>query len=577
MTEQAGFALTRIVPTMAQSRVIEGVLAAASCAYWWQWAGRAFTMSCHPLHKEKIASSVRGREWSEGGRNWLRRHGRRAPRGLHATLRVVTRTSLLVASAAVLLLATALRLPGLAAQSLWTDEIYSVESARWPLPVLLEVQDGHPPLYGLLLKALDQVAPSDLNGRFVSAVAGVAAVAAMLVLGCTITDRRTAVVAALLLAIAPLHVWYSREGRMYSLVALCSIVASWLFVRALRSGGWGAWAGYAVVSAVGLFTHYLYGAVVLAQAVFVVVERFADTVALRRLAIVGGLLLALGALALPMLGREAIGFVGHWRGFEWLAVPYTAYTFVGGFGLGPPVDLLHRERGLGTIAAYWPEVAAVTLVGVALVWAAVRAVPSLGAWGVYLVLWLLLPAVVVFAGAWVKDGAFNVRYLFSTFPAFVLLAASGITRAPRWYGRACLAALVVLAAVSISRDRLDPRYVREDLRGAARYLRAHAAGAEPVTVSAQYVIAGLQHYDGQLPLAPLAIRPLQSPADAEAVLASLSTSGRWLVLSREWEDDPAGYLPRAIAAHARDAEVAWFPGIRIFRFHPPPRAADESR
>ena len=151
-------------------------------------------------------------------------------------------------------------------------------------------------------------------------MAGVAAVAAMLVLGCTITDRRTAVVAALLLAIAPLHVWYSREGRMYSLVALCSIVASWLFVRALRSGGWGAWAGYAVVSAVGLFTHYLYGAVVLAQAVFVVVERFADTVALRRLAIVGGLLLALGALALPMLGREAIGFVGHWRGFEWLAV-----------------------------------------------------------------------------------------------------------------------------------------------------------------------------------------------------------------------------------------------------------------
>ena len=70
----------------------------------------------------------------------------------------MTRTSLLVASAAVLLLATALRLPGLAAQSLWTDEIYSVESARWPLPVLLEVQDGHPPLYGLILKALDQVA-----------------------------------------------------------------------------------------------------------------------------------------------------------------------------------------------------------------------------------------------------------------------------------------------------------------------------------------------------------------------------------------------------------------------------------
>ena len=489
----------------------------------------------------------------------------------------MTRTSFLVASAAVLLLATALRLQGLNDQSLWTDEIYSVESSRWPLPVLLEVQDGHPPLYGLLLKGLDQIAPSDLNGRFISAVAGVMAVGAMLVLANAIADRRTSVVAALLLAIAPLHVWYSREGRMYSLVALCSIVASWLFVRAVRSRGWGAWAAYAVISAVGLSTHYLYGAVVLAQAVFVVVERFDDTVALRRLTFVGGLLMALGVLALPMVGQEAVGFVGHWRSFEWAAVPYTAYTFLGGFGLGPPVDLLHRQRTLGTIANFWPELMAVTFVGVALGWAAVRAVPSLGAWGVYLVLWLLVPAAVVFGGAWVKNGAFNVRYLFSTFPAFVLLTAAGITRAPRWYGRACLAALVVLAAVSISRDRLDPRYAREDLRGAARYLREHAAGDAPVTVSAQYVIQGLQHYDDQLDLAPLPIRPLQSPADAEAVLGTLRSSGRWLLLSREWEDDPAGYLSRAIAAETSDAEVVRLPGIRVFRFSHPVPPADGSR
>src|SRR5262245_54478730 len=71
-----------------------------------------------------------------------------------------------VAGGAILLLAVALRLPGLDEQSLWTDEVYSAESARWPLPVLLTVQDGHPPLFGLVLKALDRVHPSDLHGRF---------------------------------------------------------------------------------------------------------------------------------------------------------------------------------------------------------------------------------------------------------------------------------------------------------------------------------------------------------------------------------------------------------------------------
>jgi hypothetical protein len=85
--------------------------------------------------------------------------------------------------------------------------------------------------------------------------------------------------------------------------------------------------------------------------------------------------------------------------------------------------------------------------------------------------------------------------LFGTFPAFVLLAAAGIARAPRRYGVACLSALVLLSAVSIGRDRLDARYAREDLRGAARYLREHVRDGIPVTVSAHYVIEGLEHYD----------------------------------------------------------------------------------
>jgi mannosyltransferase len=478
----------------------------------------------------------------------------------------VTRTTLLVACAAVMLLAAALRLQGLDEQSLWTDEIYSVESSRWALPILLSVQDGHPPLYGLILKGLDQIAPNDLNGRYVSAFAGIAAVGAMLALGCAIADRPTAVVAGLLLAVAPLHVWYSREGRMYSLVALCALVASWFFVRALRGGGWRSWTGFAVVSALGLTTHYLYGAVLLAQGTFVAIERFGDALALRRFALVGAMLVALAVLGLPLVGQEAVGFVGHWRSFEWLSVPYTVFTFFGGFGLGPPVELLHRERGLSTIAAYWPELLAVAAVALAVTWAAIRALPSLGPWGVYLVLWVLVPMIVVFGGAYLKNGAFNVRYLFSTLPAVVLLTANGIVRAPRRYGLGLLAALLVLDAVSIHRDRYDPRYVREDLRGTAAYLRQHASDDRPITVSAQYVIAGLRHYQDDLRLEPLATRPVRNAADAEAMLDALRAHGGWLVLSREWEDDPGGYLGRAIAARAPGAETTHFPGIRVFHF-----------
>jgi hypothetical protein len=87
-----------------------------------------------------------------------------------------------------------------------------------------------------------------------------------------------------------------------------------------------------------------------------------------------------------------------------------------------------------------------------------------------------------------------------------------------------------------------------------------------VAVSATYVAVGLRHYDGALQVAPLTNRRLRTAADAEAALADLLAAGGWLVLSRDWEDDPSGHLDRTIAARAPDALVARLPGVRIFRF-----------
>ena len=87
-----------------------------------------------------------------------------------------------------------------------------------------------------------------------------------------------------------------------------------------------------------------------------------------------------------------------------------------------------------------------------------------------------------------------------------------------------------------------------------------------MAVSASYIVYGLRHYDDALRLAPLTDRPLQTPADAEEALSPLMRAGGWLVLSRDWEDDPSGELARVIARRAPDALVATLPGVRIYRF-----------
>ncbi len=134
----------------------------------------------------------------------------------------------------VLLLAFCLRILRLDFQPLWWDEGYSVWFATHSLGQMaaLTAEDIHPPLYYVLLHGwtwLFGTGPVAL--RLLSVVFGALAVPAIYLAGRQLTgSRRAALLAAGLLAINPLHVFYSQEIRMYGLVALLStgvIVAAW--------------------------------------------------------------------------------------------------------------------------------------------------------------------------------------------------------------------------------------------------------------------------------------------------------------------------------------------------------------
>jgi hypothetical protein len=472
-----------------------------------------------------------------------------------------------------MLVAALLRWPSLGAQSLWIDEIYSVEVTRWPLDVVLRVQDGHPPLYALLQIVVGSFVPEELAGRVVSATAGVIGVGLLAHLGTTLWSRRVGVVAGLLLACSPLHVWYSQEGRMYALVVTLAIASSTLLVRALRRGG-AAWLGFAVVSLCGIFTHYLYAGLVLAQGVFLLLEA---RIAGRLLAGLAAAV-AVAVAAVPILGPEATSFVGDQRGFEWMALPYVGFTFIGGFGLGPSIEELHRQRDLAVLLPYWPAILVVAAAGVAIAVAGCRAALASGAWGRYVLLWATAPILFVFAGSWLRNGAFNVRYVLIALPAVLLIAALALAAGGSRRLVAGTAALLALFLVSIARDRTDGRYAREDFRSAARYLQQHADASDRIVVSCGSVELGLSYYAEGLPYEPLPARRTRTPADVAENLRALTAPTRptWLVLSREWEDDPAGLFAAGLAGAAPAEPQARFTGIRIYHFAPATAAGPRS-
>ncbi len=125
------------------------------------------------------------------------------------------------------LLGLALRAARLDFQPLWWDEGYSVWFTTHSLGQIaaLTAEDIHPPLYYALLHGWTQLfgtGPAAL--RLPSVIFGTLAVPAIYEAGRRIfNSRRIALLAAALLALHPLHIFYSQEIRMYGLVALLSI------------------------------------------------------------------------------------------------------------------------------------------------------------------------------------------------------------------------------------------------------------------------------------------------------------------------------------------------------------------
>jgi uncharacterized membrane protein len=143
---------------------------------------------------------------------------------------------------AVMLLATALRLPGLAERSLWLDESYSVWFASLPLHELwtdAPLYETHPPVYYTLLKGwIALFGDGEAAIRSLSVAASAANVLLLALAGRLLRlgprGDRIALLAALLLALNPSVVVYAQEARPYALQMLAATSA---LLAALRLAG----------------------------------------------------------------------------------------------------------------------------------------------------------------------------------------------------------------------------------------------------------------------------------------------------------------------------------------------------
>jgi mannosyltransferase len=141
---------------------------------------------------------------------------------------------------------------------LWIDEAISWGIAGHPIteiPVVLR-QDGSPPLYYVLLHVwMELFGDGEQALRSLSLVAALLTVPAALWAGTVAAGRRAGWLTAVLAALNPFLTIYAQEARMYSLVALLSVLACGSFVRGVVDGVRRHQALLAVELAALLYTH----------------------------------------------------------------------------------------------------------------------------------------------------------------------------------------------------------------------------------------------------------------------------------------------------------------------------------
>jgi mannosyltransferase len=163
--------------------------------------------------------------------------------------------------AALVVLATVLRLSTLDLQSFWYDEAYVPVHTLHPSLVAtlrsVEHRENTPPLWYVLIWGWSRVFGLGMLAlRLPSALAGIATVPVAWGIGQQLAGRRVAIATAALVATNPLFVWYSQEARAYGLFVFLAALAMWCWLRADASPTPGRLAAFAASGAAALATHY---------------------------------------------------------------------------------------------------------------------------------------------------------------------------------------------------------------------------------------------------------------------------------------------------------------------------------
>lgn len=462
-------------------------------------------------------------------------------------------------------------------QSLFVDEFSEIHISQQPVAEILLRPDSMPPLYPLLLKGWLMVVDAGgySSARWFSATIGLFSVIALWWAVRSTVGAKVALVSAALLAVNPFQLYYAQLVRGYALFTLVAVLAIGFFLRGLMQDSWRAWLGWAVMSVVGIFTHYYFAFVGITLLLILAVVRRGK---------LGANFLTMAALAvliaspviLPL--RADFGFqkeLRQPRSASPAAVAYTYTSFFSGYSLGPSKSELQSLSARAAAQQMFPWVLALTATAGPLLILGIKRVGTLPTVGIFLAL-STVPILLTAIAGWVAGLTYNPRFVaWCVAPLLVVIAAGICSPGNNVVRKLSTLGLLAIFAVALYGRHTDLRYQNEDLRGTAEYLATEVSDGEPVFAVSDYTGHLLNFYLRdrltaiELPQPgeqSLAIDRDERLNQSLAEIDARAAGGRyWLVYCRSFHGDPAGMLLAELIRRDQLEETKRLAGVVIYR------------
>lgn len=411
--------------------------------------------------------------------------------------------------AVVVIVGAFLRFYKLGEPSLWNDELSSWR--RSSFDTLAKVitkgaeEDVHPPGYYILLHGVLAVGDSEWWLRLPSALAGVASLVVIFLLGRRLWSETEGLVAAGLMAVLWAPIRYSQEARSYALLMLFSMLAVWAWMVMMREVDrkgkptldQALW--YTLAASALTYLHYfgvlLVGLQGIATAVYIGAKRHRQSA----LGHAAGVYVAIVVLYLPWIGPFLHDLT---QSKSWMESPDAE----GSSATWSYMRFLFNHQG-------WLTVWMLLLIGAAAGWALLQArggrriQASLRTRWLMVTLWLVVPYAIVWLQSVLATPVLSNRNLLISAPAAYLLVARAITALPI-PGRlqAAVAALTLaLSTGGFASKNYYSKPNRQQFREVVQYLVDHVDKAPDADIIVTGTPAHFNYY----------LRRLGAPKDAD--------------------------------------------------------------